>query len=228
MRINKIYVISLGIKDNPGLQEAIETKLQAMDFFQNTSYEIITAFDGREGDIEEGYSVYQNWDLGENTWNDWWQRPVLGGEVGCAISHRTVWEKIVFDGLGLSLVLEEDFFMNEGGSIAALPDPTTEYPWDIALLGRDKIEKDVAEKVLDDTWLKPRHFYNMHAYVIKNPEVAKRLLSGGLKENVIVGRLVPAGTGNIKNKWNKKALEDDNKFLSDQEKIEPSENQTNQ
>ena len=45
----------------------------------------------------------------------------------------------------------------------------------------------------------------------------------GLKENVIVGRLVPAGTGNIKNKWNKKALEDDNKFLSEQEKIEPSE-----
>ncbi len=50
----------------------------------------------------------------------------------------------------------------------------------------------------------------------------------GLKENVIVGRLVPAGTGNIKNKWNKKALDDDNKFLSDQEKIEPSETQVNQ
>ena len=50
----------------------------------------------------------------------------------------------------------------------------------------------------------------------------------GLKENVIVGRLVPAGTGNIKNKWNKKALEDDNKFLSEQEKIEQSETPTNQ
>ena len=50
----------------------------------------------------------------------------------------------------------------------------------------------------------------------------------GLKENVIVGRLVPAGTGNIKNKWNKKALKDDNKFLSDKEKIEASENQANQ
>ena len=50
----------------------------------------------------------------------------------------------------------------------------------------------------------------------------------GLKENVIVGRLVPAGTGSIKNKWNKKALEDDNEFLSEQEKIEPSENQVNQ
>ena len=53
----------------------------------------------------------------------------------------------------------------------------------------------------------------------------------GLKENVIVGRLVPAGTGNIKNNWNKKALTDDNEFLSEQEKIEssePSETQANQ
>jgi tRNA A37 methylthiotransferase MiaB len=45
----------------------------------------------------------------------------------------------------------------------------------------------------------------------------------GLKENVIVGRLVPAGTGNIKNKWNKKALEDDNSFIAEQDKIETSE-----
>ena len=45
----------------------------------------------------------------------------------------------------------------------------------------------------------------------------------GLKENVIVGRLVPAGTGSIKNKWNKKALEDDNNFISEQDKIETSE-----
>ena len=50
----------------------------------------------------------------------------------------------------------------------------------------------------------------------------------GLKENVIVGRLVPAGTGNIKNNWNKKALKDDNKFLADQDKIDPSETQVNQ
>ena len=53
----------------------------------------------------------------------------------------------------------------------------------------------------------------------------------GLKENVIVGRLVPAGTGSIKNKWNKDAIAADNKFLADQDKIEPSdstETQANQ
>ena len=50
----------------------------------------------------------------------------------------------------------------------------------------------------------------------------------GLKENVIVGRLVPAGTGAIKNNWNQKALEEDEKFLSEQEKIETLETQANQ
>ncbi len=50
----------------------------------------------------------------------------------------------------------------------------------------------------------------------------------GLKENVIVGRLVPAGTGAIKNSWNKKALDDDQKFLSEQETTETSEAQINQ
>ena len=50
----------------------------------------------------------------------------------------------------------------------------------------------------------------------------------GLKENVIVGRLVPAGTGSIKNLWIKKALEDDKKYLSEQEKLKPSEPQINQ
>jgi len=49
----------------------------------------------------------------------------------------------------------------------------------------------------------------------------------GLKENVIVGRLVPAGTGAIKNMWNKKALSDDEKFISDQEEIKLSETQAN-
>ncbi len=50
----------------------------------------------------------------------------------------------------------------------------------------------------------------------------------GLKENVIVGRLVPAGTGSIKNAWNRKAIDDDQKFLSEQESNDPSDAQINQ
>ena len=59
-------------------------------------------------------------------------------------------------------------------------------------------------------------------------EDVKKALLVGLKENVIVGRLVPAGTGSIKNKWNKKALVDDEKFIAEQEKIEQPETPVNQ
>ena len=44
----------------------------------------------------------------------------------------------------------------------------------------------------------------------------------GLKENVIVGRLIPAGTGFIKNKWINKAKADDEKFLSENKAKEVS------
>jgi DNA-directed RNA polymerase subunit beta' len=50
----------------------------------------------------------------------------------------------------------------------------------------------------------------------------------GLKENVIVGRLVPAGTGIIKSNWNKRAIKDDEKFLSQQEVDESVKTQVNQ
>jgi DNA-directed RNA polymerase subunit beta' len=49
----------------------------------------------------------------------------------------------------------------------------------------------------------------------------------GLKENVIVGRLVPAGTGSVKVSWNSKAIEGDKAFLSEKERQESLENQSN-
>ena len=42
----------------------------------------------------------------------------------------------------------------------------------------------------------------------------------GLKENVIVGRLVPAGTGRIKNRWNNLAKEQDKQYLSEKKQAE--------
>ena len=51
----------------------------------------------------------------------------------------------------------------------------------------------------------------------------------GLKENVIVGRLVPAGTGSVKVSWNAKAFKDDKAYLNEKDQQESLENQqTNQ
>ena len=52
----------------------------------------------------------------------------------------------------------------------------------------------------------------------------------GLKENVIVGRLIPAGTGYTKNKLNKKAKEEDNLRIAELEKqqLETQKTETQQ
>ena len=78
-------------------------------------------------------------------------------------------------------------------------------------------------------FFKQNHLFQLHHFQETTRVLTDAAIKGkvdplnGLKENVIVGRLVPAGTGHIKNKWNKNAIEADNKFLADQDKIEPVE-----
>jgi len=179
MNISKIYVISLQA-ENPSVQGDIVNRLAQCGFYEGTPFEIVQAFDGRGGDIPEGYSKYKDWKL-DDSWNDWWNRDITPGEVGCAVSHRIVWEKIALGREnGPVLVLEDDFIGN--GNLSQLPEPSTD--WEIALLGRQRIE-EAQDPTIDDTWCRPRHFYNMHAYVVNGPDTAKKLLSYKLKENLI-------------------------------------------
>jgi len=182
MKIDKIYVISLNATDEK-TQQDIQTRLGACNFEGQTGYEIIQGFDGRDGKKPENYTPYAGWNLGEDTWNEFWQRDVLPGEIGCAVSHRIIWEKIVMGGHQNVLILEDDFLCNN--PVGALQVPPANTPWEIALLGRYIIEEDTDEVEIDDNWVRPRHWYNAHAYVIKEPIVASKLLSGGLRENVI-------------------------------------------
>mgnify|MGYP001216901180 CR=1 FL=1 len=180
MKIDKIYVISLDA-NNPKVQEDIINRLAACDFYEQTPFEIVQAYDGRAGDIPSDYSLYDGWKQ-EDSWNEWWSREMTGGEIGCAISHRIVWEKAVVEHAnGCILVLEDDFQCTN--SLSNLPNPSTD--WEVAILGRHRIEGDIADPKIDATWCKPRHFYNMHAYVLKSSAVAKKLLSYSLKNNLI-------------------------------------------
>lgn len=184
MKVEHIYVISLRAND-PELQQDVARRLSECNFEGETPFEILQAFDGRKGDMPEGWNVYEGWNVGpdsEHSWNDWWTRPVLPGEVGCAVSHRMVWEMIAMSGKKNVLILEDDFVCNGNFTDLKVPE---ELEWDLAILGRDQIEGPDGENEVAPGWVKPRHFYNMHAYILKESMVANKLLSGGLKQNVI-------------------------------------------
>jgi GR25 family glycosyltransferase involved in LPS biosynthesis len=179
MKIDKIYVVSLD-GDKPEVQNKVLEGLQKLNFDGSTGYEIHPAWNGHEQGIPEGYGVYSKWNLGDQTWNDWWKRDILPGEVGCMTSHIHIWERIVAEGLDRVLILEDDFDPN--GNIGNLEEPNQDF--DIAYLGRWKIQKEDEEEKLNGPWVKPVASYCTHAYIV-TLEGAKKLLSYKIKQNLI-------------------------------------------
>jgi len=180
MNIDKIYIISLD-GDKPEMQTKVLNGLQKLNFATQTGYEIHPAWNGHEQGVPEGYGAYSKWNLGESTWNDWWKRDVLPGEVGCMVSHIKVWERVVAEGLDRVLVLEDDF--NPNGSIGDLPEPKEDF--DVAYLGRWKIKKDAEEAKLDGPWVRPVASYCTHAYVVSLKGAKKLLNDYKIKQNLI-------------------------------------------
>ena len=183
MKIDKIYCISLDAGD-PELQAKVLANLQALNFEKSTGYEIVQAYDGRKNGVPEGMAAYENWQQ-PDSWNSWWSRPLLPGEIGCMVSHIDIWQKIVDEGLpGPILILEDDFHPQVGCNVGELPEPSK--PWDVAYLGRWKIDKDAEETPLagPEAWVEPSPSYCTHAYVV-TLEGAKKLLEYNIKQNLI-------------------------------------------
>jgi hypothetical protein len=162
MRLDKIYIISLEA-GNPEAQQRIVKKLDDMALPYPVAFEIVQGFDGRSEKLPMGYGLYNNWNLGDSTWNDWWKRDITPGEAGCGISHHNIWKKIIQDSVQYALILEDDF-----KSVGPLPNPIAPYgEWDIAFLGRFALDVD-NEKPFNSRWVTAASSYNTHAYVITN------------------------------------------------------------
>jgi len=183
--IDKIYVIHL---DPESVFDSMYERLTSLGAPEGTPYEIVKAFDGRVNKLPEGYGVYSGWNL-KNSGNDWWDRDVLPGEVGCVISHIKVWHKMLEDGVENALILEQDFESRK--SLANLNFAVVRHNYDIATLGRSPFAPD-DEDIINDQWVKPLAYYNAHAYIL-NKGGAIKLLNTNIKENLIpVDEFLPA------------------------------------
>ena len=179
MKIDKIYVISLEA-NNREAQLSIIEKIDALNIPYPVAWEIVPGFDGRSGELPEGYSLYPNWNLGDKTWNDWWKRDVTGGEAGCAISHTIVWRKIIEDQVETALILEDDFKLVRPLDQTIVPD----VEWDIAYLGRHALFPGDETPAVQN-WVNALSSYNTHAYVIKNRTARVLLTSYDYIKNII-------------------------------------------
>lgn len=189
MHIDKIYVIAL--EPSQERINEIVTRLGELNL-QGTPYEIIYGHNGNTDPLPEGYNVYSEWAQPDG-WNEWWKFPVKPGEIGCAISHISVWNKTLEEGHQRVLILEEDFKVERPLS-ELLDDELTghQYPnWDLCYLGRFVFDDGLTEKITENL-IKPGNSYNAHAYMITQ-EGAQKLIDGNLHSNIIpVDEYIPS------------------------------------
>lgn len=167
MEIEKIYVINSGDPSEAGQTKLIE-KLNQCNFVEDTGFEIVNINKFDKG-LPEGY------ELGP--------LEMTQEEIDEAITHRMVWEKIVFDGKDRVLILKDDFLCTTNFANYPLPEDTVR--WDIAILNRTDLTDNTLVNV-DDNWVRPQTFGTTSlAYMLNKSTTANLLLSGGLKTKLI-------------------------------------------
>ena len=98
---------------------------------------------------------------------DWYKREVTDGEVGCALSHIDIWVDTYNDAREATLILEDDFKVDQSipwNEVYELLDEG----FDIIYLGRYKVNSGSIEKEINNhpMWVHPDYSYNTHAYVL--------------------------------------------------------------
>lgn len=120
---------------------------------------------------QHNLSIYQYWKIPNST-NSWWNREILPGELGCAISHLNAWRRFNETNLPYMMFFEDDFTSN---GVQLTDEILAQLPcdWDMLYLGRNPLT--VENNDSDVEIYKPGPSYNMHAYVLSRKGVLKLL-----------------------------------------------------
>lgn len=127
-------------------RERITKRLEELGF----PYSIFGGIDGRKMDVQ----AHPDYDATHR--HRYFGRDLLGGELGCFLSHRGVLEKIVAENLPCALVLEDDALLQDAlpAVISALMQRAP-LPDLVRFIGKDKVynatQKHIANLTPDHT-----------------------------------------------------------------------------
>ena len=174
MKIDQVYIINL-----TSSRSDIEARINQLGLPQNTPFFIMNAINGMTAESQFGpHKLYSNWKIESD--NKWWNRDLTPGEIGCSLSHVTVWKDALAKDYKNILVLEEDFLSNGSLSLKDLTLPTN---YDLLYLGRNKVDESVPEEEFGDFYM-PSYSYNTHAYLLSQSGI-KKLMAYNLQDNII-------------------------------------------
>jgi len=130
----KIYIISLS--------NAIENRSKITLLFNKLNiinYEIVDAVDGK---MLKTYNIYGKWR------DPWSHLHLTQGEIGCALSHISIWEKIETGKDAGAIILEDDFIISHEEAFCNIANYNEIMNFDLLYLGRKKMSSEI-EPIID-------------------------------------------------------------------------------
>jgi glycosyl transferase family 25 len=101
----EIFVITL--RGSEKRQRSIASQLHAL----NISFEFFEGVDGRNMSSDE---ILKHYDTRKA--NKYLERDLIKGEIGCALSHKYIYEKMITDNIQRAIVLEDDIIIDDNFS----------------------------------------------------------------------------------------------------------------
>ena len=183
MKLDKVYIITTNHSEEN--YSDIVSRLNTLLPY-GTFYEIVEGVIGKHLSSDDVH-LFPNWNIESD--NEFWNREITKGEIGCTLSHIKVWEDAYKNQYENVLILEDDFFtynLIDWDSI----DSVNFTAWDMIYLGRipqtgyDGIG-DVPIKGFAD-FVYAGFSYQTHAYLLNHKGLGKIMFQiDTIKNNII-------------------------------------------
>jgi glycosyltransferase involved in cell wall biosynthesis len=164
MDLDYFYCLTLQANNNQPLYD----KCNSVTMPKPYGYWNKQGFDGRTMTPEDlakfGVKKHPRWKTDID--NNWWNREVTDGEVGCALSHVDTWVDAYARNMEITMILEEDFKQDIEVPWTQV-NQLLEMGYDLIYLGRNALKADI-EQPIDGVlgWVNPDYTYNSHAYIL--------------------------------------------------------------
>lgn len=147
-----------------------------------TNYKFFDAIDGNNlHDCDIPFKVIPNWECYFK------KRKITVGEIGCALSHYSIWKYIVNNKINKILILEDDVDFSE--NFNDIYNKIQDTNIDLFYLGRNALNKHKhlklgTETEINDLFVEAKTSYNTQSYIITY-DCAKKLLNSNYLENLL-------------------------------------------
>ena len=180
--VDHVYIVTMDAQNEEKVRKITD---EYLSFGLVVPFTIFDAVDGRNPKVDFDWQLFQGWKMRSD--NKYWNREITAGEIGCALSHLSIWKDAFKKGYNKILILEEDFKVlrewNEN-------DIQTNEEWGLFYLGRNRVGED--QEQITETIVRPGYSYCTHAYMLSRMGI-QRLLEQNFEKTIMpVDEFLPA------------------------------------